>query len=83
MIAPKYLATTVLLATPMLLVGASAQAFTARQSTAGGQGIYATSSGMPENFIGSPSTAQPGTDGARGSRQPRDLEHHARYFSGE
>ena len=83
MSASKYVAGAALLAAPMLLAAVPAQAFTARQYTAGGQGIYATSSGMPENFIGGPSAAQPGQDGARGDNQPRDLEHHGRYFRGE
>ncbi len=82
MIAPKYIAVAVMGAMPMLLAGARAEAFTARQSTAGGQGIYANPSGMPVNFVGNASTAQPGSDGARGANQPRDLEHHGRYFGG-
>lgn len=82
MIASKYAAAAALLTAPMLLAAAPAQAFTARQATAGGQGTYATSAGMPPNLVAGESTAHPGTDGARGANQPRDLEHHNRYFGG-
>lgn len=78
----KIAALAVIAATPLLLTGAPAQAFTARQATAGGQGTYATSAGMPPNLVAGESAAQPGTDGARGANQPRDLEHHNRYFGG-
>lgn len=82
MISSKHVVIAAVLAAPMLLVGEPSQAFTARQSTAGGQGIYATSQGMPSNFAAGASTAQPGMDGARGANQPRDLEHHGRYTAG-
>lgn len=82
MTALKLTALVAVLTGPMLIASVPAEAFTARQATSGGQGIYATSSGMPVNFVGNASTAEPGTDGNRGEHQPHDMQHHGRYFGG-
>ena len=77
----KNLATAALLAAPLMLLGAQAEATTARQLTFQGQGLYTTSKGLPENFIGGAS-AQQDAAGAQDGNRIRDFEHHNRYFGG-
>lgn len=79
MIAPKYLAAAVILAAPMVLAGAPAQAFSARQASSQGQGTFVTSSGMPSNFVGNASVPQQNQD----AKPLRSLEHHNRYFANQ
>ncbi|MCW6510971.1 hypothetical protein [Lichenifustis flavocetrariae] len=76
---PKFVAAAAILAAPMLFTGAPAQAFTARQATAAGQGTFVTSSGTPENMVSSGPIAQQGADN---NRRPLKGDRHDRYFAG-
>lgn len=78
MIAPKHVAAAAILAAPMLLAGAPAQAFSARQATAQGQGSFVNSSGSPQNMLPSgPVVQQQDAD-----RRPLRTHQHNRYFAG-
>ena len=78
MIAPKHLTLAVFLAAPLLVAGAPAQAFTARQASAQGQGMFTTSSGTPQNIMQSGPVAQ--QDDA--NKRPLRSHQHNRYFAG-
>ena len=80
MIALKHVAMAASLAAPMLFVAAQAEATTARQITSQGQGLYTTSKGLPENFVGDAYPQQ--GSGAQDGNRIRDFEHHGRYFGG-
>ncbi|MDX7953392.1 hypothetical protein P7D22_19695 [Lichenihabitans sp. Uapishka_5] len=78
MIALKHVVMAAIVIASTLIAGASAQAFSARQASAAGQGNFVTSSGTPENMIpGSPVGQQTNSD-----RRPLRGDHHDRYFAG-
>ena len=78
MIAPKHLTLALLLAAPLLFAGVPAQAFTARQASAQGQGTFVTSSGTPQNLMQSGPVAQQDDS----TKRPLRSHQHDRYFAG-
>jgi hypothetical protein len=78
----KYALATAVLAAPVLCASGPAQAIMSRQYAMQGQGLYITSKGVPEGYIGVTSPPQQGFYGNSVANPPRDLEHHNRYFGG-
>ena len=82
-----YLAAAGMLAAPMLLMNAPAEARTARQEALQGQGLYTTSKGLPYGYRGSGYYGRPrgygyGAYGYRGGYGYRGYPRHRRYYDG-
>ena len=80
MTALRYAAAAAILAAPMLLDAAPADARTARQEQLQGYGLYSTSKGVPENYGGGYDRGGPGYYG--GGYGYRGYRHHRRYYGG-
>lgn len=74
---PNLGSVTAILIAPLLCAGTPAHAFSARQATAQGQGMFVTSSGTPQNMIASEPVAQQ----ENANRRPLHSHQHDRYFA--